>query len=91
MDIFEIDANEVLAEEEIAFDMFKDSKFAVNSLAQAIVEVAHPEVRKVLRRKLNNAIDQHYQLSDILTRKEWYQPYLAPGQQISQDIQMTNL
>jgi len=91
MDIFEIDANEVLAEEEIAFDMFKDSKFAVNSLAHAVVEVAHPEVRKVLLRKLNDAIDQHYQLLDILTRKEWYQPYLAPGQQIIQDMQMTNL
>lgn len=59
-------------------------------MAQAIVEVIHPEVRRVLFRKLNAAAN-HYQLSDILIKKEWYQPYLTPARQISQDMEMPKM
>ncbi len=77
-----------LSERDIASDMLKDSKFAVRMLAEAVTEVSHVELRRLLFKKLNAAVDNHYQLSDLVIKKEWYKPYLASEQQITSDLQM---
>lgn len=79
-----------LGDREIASDMLKDSKFAVMSLGQAVSEVVNPELRQILVNQLLLAVDQHYRLSDLVTKKDWYQPFLAPRQQISQDLRLAD-
>lgn len=83
------DNNTTLGDREIGSDMLKDSKFAVLSLGQAITEITSPELRQVLATQLTTAVNNHYQLSDMLVRKEWYKPYLSPQQQVSGDLKMS--
>lgn len=70
----------------IASDMLKDSKFTIMSLGQAVSEITDLELRQILASQLVNAINQHYKLSDLVTNKDWYQPFLSPTQQLSQDV-----
>lgn len=73
----------------LASDLLKDSKFAVISLGQAVSEITTPQLRQVMLKKLNSAVDFHYQLSDLAVSKQWYQPQLAPIQQLQQDFQLS--
>lgn len=81
-------SDNALSERDIASDMLKDSKFTVRMLAEAVTAVSHAELRQLLFKKLNAAVDHHYQLSDLVMKKEWYKPYLAPEQQIAMDLQV---
>jgi similar to spore coat protein len=76
-----------LTECDIAADMLKDSKYAVRLLAEAVTEVGHAELRQLLFKRLNAAVDHHYQLADLVMKKEWYKPYLVP-EQIAPDVQL---
>lgn len=83
--------NTTLGDREIGSDMLKDSKFAVLSLGQAITEIVNTELRQILAAQLTAAVNNHYQLSDMLVRKEWYKPYLSPQQQMSGDLKMAQI
>ena len=88
MDIFDLaGADKALSERDVAADMQRDSKFAVISLAAAVTEIDNKELRRLLAKKLNVAVDQHYQLADILMKKDWYKPYLAPQRQVARELQ----
>lgn len=72
----------VLTEEELALDMLKDSKFYMNSLLWAATETVNVDVRNILREQLETAINEHYQLMDLLIQKEWYKAYDKPEDQL---------
>jgi similar to spore coat protein len=72
----------------IASDMLKDSKFSVFSLAQAITETADHQLRQLFVNQLLTSVQQHHQLSDLLIGKDWYQPFLAPQDQLSEDLRL---
>ncbi len=77
-----------LGDPTIGSDMIKDSKFAVFSLAMALTETANPQLRQLFASQLLLAIQQHHQLSDLVTAKDWYKPFLAPQQQVGEEVRL---
>lgn len=92
MGIFDMltDNNSVLSDREIASDMLKDSKFAILSLGQAVTEIYNPQLRQVLAQQLRMAVSEHFELLDLTSRKDWYEPFLAPQQQIARDSRIAD-
>lgn len=82
--------NNALGDSTIGSDMLKDSKFAVFSLAKALTETANPQLRQLFADQLLASVQQHHQLSDLVTAKDWYKPFLAPQQQVDEDLRNWN-
>lgn len=72
---------------DIAQDMIKDSKFGVTSLAAASAEAVNPELREMLGQQLNKAVDEHFELSDMVINKGWYPAHEQPIEQIKKDYE----
>ncbi len=70
------------------FRILRDSKFADFSLAMTLTETANPQLRQLFTSQLLLAIRQHHQLSDLVTAKDWYKPFLAPQQQVSEEVRL---
>lgn len=56
----------------IATELLVTAKSAVRTYAVALTETATPEVRDVLKRQLNQAIDQHARIADYMLEKNMY-------------------
>ena len=84
-----------LKDKDIAQDMIKDSKFAVTSLSAAAAEAVNPKLREMLREQLDNAVNEHFELSDMVIDKGWYPAKDQPIEQLrneyenSQDLDLT--
>jgi similar to spore coat protein len=76
-----------LSDKDIAFDMLKDSKFGLTGLTMALAESTNPQLRQMLSTQLNGCVLNHHKLSDIALRKDWYQAYATPTQQVLTDVQ----
>lgn len=76
-----------LSEKDIAHDMIKDSKFAVTSLSTAAAEAVNPELRNMLREQLDKAVDEHFELSDMIIDKGWYQAQAEPIEQLRSEYE----
>lgn len=70
----------------IAADLLISAKANVRSYAYALAEAASPEVRNVLRRHLQDAINLHEQVTNYMIEKNWYKAYDVPAQ-IQADLQ----
>lgn len=77
-----------LGDQEIASDMLKDSKFALISLGKAVTETTNPQLKQLIFSNLLTAVEQHHQLSDLASKKDWYKPFLTPQQQVRNDLSM---
>jgi len=75
-----------ITDKDIVTDLLKDSKFAIHSLTVAVSEASNPELREMLTNYLNAAIDDHFKLTDMAASKNWYNPALAPLDQVKQDL-----
>lgn len=73
-----------LSDQDIINDMLKDSKFGIHTLSVALGESTSPQYREKLVNMINSCIDEHFKLSDFAMQKNWYQPNLAPDQQLQQ-------
>ena len=82
--------NNTLGDQTIGSDMLKDSKFAVFSLAKALTETANPQLRQLFADQLVTSVQKHHQLSDLVMAKDWYKPFLAPEQQLGEEVRMAN-
>lgn len=78
--------DQALTDKDRAMDMLKDSKFSLCSMARAITETSHPELRQTLKKQLNDAIQSHFQLADMAATKDWYKPHLSPQEMLSRDV-----
>lgn len=76
-----------LTEKDIAQDMIKDSKFAVTSLSAAASEAVNPELRNMLREQLDKAVDEHFELSDMVIDKGWYSAQESPIEQLKNEYE----
>lgn len=56
----------------IATELLVTAKAAVRTYAVALTETASPEVRDVLKRQLNQAIDQHARIADYMIENNMY-------------------
>jgi len=76
---------EIINDQAIATDLLMSSKAGVRNLAIAITETATPEVKKVLKRELENAIDLHDKIAQYMIEKEMYHAY-DMKEQVAQDL-----
>ncbi|KKB33772.1 spore coat protein [Bacillus thermotolerans] len=66
---------DIMDDQAIATDLLLSAKAGVRNLAVAITETATPEVKKVLRKELDNAIDLHDKLAQYMIDNEMYHAY----------------
>jgi spore coat protein CotF len=64
-----------LVDSNMALGFLLNAKSGVRNYAIALTEVATPEVRGVLQKQLEEAIDLHEEISDMLIRKGWFHPF----------------
>lgn len=76
--------NDKLEDRDIAQDMIKDSKFSVTSLSLAVSEAVNPQLRQMLKQQLDEAVNEHFQLSDTVIEKGWYPAQDEPLEQLRQ-------
>ncbi|HML34621.1 MULTISPECIES: spore coat protein [Sporomusa] len=77
-----------MADKNISFDMLKDSEFCLMSLTKAAMEATNKEFRQVITQSLQQCIQEHFQISDLLIQKGWAHPYEIKHQ-FTEDIQMS--
>lgn len=73
----------VLNDQAIANDFLISAKTGVRNLAYAITETASPELRKVLRKHLEEAITTHEKAINYMLNQNWY-----PAYNVDQLVQM---
>ena len=61
-----------LTDQVMASDLLFLSKSGIKNISLAISETTSPEVRNVLRRQLDDAIDSHQKISSLMINKGWY-------------------
>lgn len=74
----------------IATDFLVTAKAAVRNLAVAITETATPEVKKLLRRELDTAIDTHDKIAQYMIKKEMYHAYDIE-EQVEHDLKKADI
>lgn len=74
----------------IATDFLVTAKAAVRNLAVAITETATPQVKKILRRELDIAIDTHYKIAQYMIKNEMYHAYDV-DEQVQHDLKKADI
>ena len=64
-----------MTEQVIATDFLIGSKSAIKNYALALTEAATPEVRDVLKRQMDVAINAHSKITDYMMSKGYYHAY----------------
>ncbi|MCT4781615.1 MULTISPECIES: spore coat protein [Exiguobacterium] len=62
-------------DELIATDLLVTAKSVVRAYAVAVTETATPEVRKVLVKQLNQAIEDHAEIAEYMIKHDMYMAY----------------
>lgn len=58
----------------IAMDLLNSAKSGVRNYAMAVTESGTPEIKEILIRHLEEALDLHEQISNYLIKNGWYYP-----------------
>ncbi len=74
----------------IATDFLVTAKAAVRNLAVAITETATPEVKILLRRELDTAIDTHDKIAQYMIKNEMYHAYNIE-EQVGHDLKKADV
>lgn len=74
----------------IATDFLVTAKAAVRNLAVAITETATPQVKKLLRRELDIAIDTHDKIAQYMIKNEMYHAYDI-DEQVQHDLKKADI
>ncbi|WP_436837165.1 spore coat protein [Planococcus shenhongbingii] len=61
----------------IATDFLVTAKAAVRNIAVAITETATPQVKKILRRELDNAIETHDKIAQYMIKMKCIMPMMS--------------
>lgn len=64
-----------LADATFALDFLMAAKNGVRNCAIALTEIATPEVRATIRNQLQEAIELHEKISNLMMSKGWLHPY----------------
>jgi similar to spore coat protein len=75
-----------LLDSTVALDFLLAAKTGVRNYAFALSESATPEVRSVLRKQLDDAINLHDDISNFMITKGWFLPH-DPNEQICIDLE----
>ena len=74
----------------IATDYLIGTKTAVKDLAQAFTESSSTEVRELLNRHLEDALNMHQKASELMASKGWYDAYNI-NHQIQMDLKTSKI
>ncbi|MEK4907293.1 spore coat protein [Niallia sp. FSL M8-0099] len=77
---------DALTDQMIATDLLISAKSGIRNYSMAITETGHPEIKEILVRHLNEALDLHEQLSQYMTEKGWYRAW-DPKEQVNLNLQ----
>ncbi|WP_426332719.1 spore coat protein [Paenibacillus silvae] len=72
-----------LTDDVIAMDLLINAKSGVRNYAMAVTECATPEIKQILMKQLDEAIDSHEKISNYMVQQGLYHPY-----HISEQIQL---
>ncbi|MEI4768071.1 spore coat protein [Psychrobacillus sp. FJAT-51614] len=63
------------------------------SISNTMLETAHQQLREIYDQCLENASSNHYQLFEIMSKKDWYRIELASKEQVGnvQELMQNNL
>lgn len=75
-----------LTDQIIAMDLLISAKSGVRNYAMALTEAGTPEIKEMLSRHLEEAIDLHEKISLYVMERGWYHPWNV-GEQIRLDLQ----
>lgn len=75
-----------LTDKVIAMDFLTSTKTGVRNLAMAVTEAGTPEVKAILMKHLDEAIDMHERITAYLIETEMYHPW-NPAEQRNVDLQ----
>lgn len=78
-----------MTEQVIATDLLLGTKSAIKNYAAAISETTTPEVKNVLRRQMDDAINAHSRISTYMMNKGYYNAY-EPQAQLNMDRQASD-
>jgi similar to spore coat protein len=78
-----------MTEQIIASDALIAAKAGIKMYAQVLTETATPEVKEVLHRHLETAIETHSRITDYMIKKGYYFPY-DPEHQMNVDMDAVN-
>jgi similar to spore coat protein len=70
-----------ITDQVIAMDLLNAAKSGVRNYAFAVTESGTPEIKETLIRHLEEALDQHEQISNYLVENGWYHSW-NPNEQI---------
>ncbi|TMW71209.1 spore coat protein [Alteribacter natronophilus] len=85
-----INNKELINDEVIATDLLVSSKAAVRNYAVAITETASPEVHKMLKKQLDEAIEAHHKIATYMIENEMYHAYDV-SEQIDHDLKKADV
>jgi similar to spore coat protein len=63
---------DVLTDQVVAMDLLITAKSGVRNYAMAVTEAGTPEIKEVLTRHLEEALDLHEQIASYMLEKGWY-------------------
>ncbi|QJX64920.1 spore coat protein [Niallia circulans] len=64
-----------MSDELIATELLVSAKATVRTYAVALTETASPQVREILKKQLNEAIDNHAKIANYMIKNEMYYAY----------------
>jgi len=76
----------ILQDRDVSYEILKDSKFSISCLTKTAMEAANPQLRELLSSELTASLTKHFELSDIMIKKNWYSATDDPNQQLQKDI-----
>lgn len=79
-----------MTEQVIATDFLLAAKNGVKNYALALTESSTPQVRNVLKKHLDDAVNTHEKISVYMQQKGYYNAY-DPKEQIKKDIEAANI
>ena len=74
-----------MADASFALDFLLSIKSGIHTYAIALTETASPELRKALYSQMEQSIDLHEELSNLMISKGWLYPYDV-GKQVELDL-----
>ncbi|MCM3364586.1 spore coat protein [Niallia sp. Sow4_A1] len=77
---------DALTDQIIATDLLISVKSGIRNYSMAITETVHPEIKEILGRHLDEALDMHERLSSYMAEKGWYHAF-EPKEQINLNLQ----
>ncbi|MFD4704052.1 spore coat protein [Gottfriedia sp. NPDC057948] len=80
---------DAITDQVVAMDLLISAKSGIRNYAMAVTEAGTPEIKEILTRHLEEALNMHEQISTYMAEKGWYHAW-DTNEQISLDLNNIN-